>query len=125
MKKWLTALAFLVVLVVGVLGGAKWFPSQPKLIEAPKQEIFREILKEENAVIDVVDSVSPSVVTVGVKKTEKVIDPSAFFDPFNFFNQRPQVQEQKIEQDIGSGFIIDESGLVVTNKHVVADLEAE
>ena len=61
-----------------------------------------EVVKEENLVVEVVDRVSASVVTISAK---------------GFWLK---------EQDIGSGFIIDATeGLIVTNKHVVNDLQAE
>jgi S1-C subfamily serine protease len=86
----------------------------------------QKILTEESVVIEVAEKVSPSVVTVGVTKTQQVFDffNDPFSDPFGFFRQ-PQGREETIEQDIGSGFVIDEQGLVVTNRHVVDDPEAE
>lgn len=83
--------------------------------------LTQKILTEESVVIDVAQKAGPSVVTVGVTKTQRVLD---FFDPFGFFGQFEN-REQTVEQDIGSGFIVDKSGLVVTNKHVVADRQAK
>jgi len=135
LKTLIISLLTIFIIFVSLFGGAlsdrifgykvldKWFPRKEKQqLETDKVKI----LNEESVVIDVVDKVSPSVVTIGVKKTQKLIDPFGdFFDPFNFFNlpQQSQSQEQKIEQDIGSGFIIAD-GLIVTNKHVVSDTEA-
>lgn len=85
----------------------------------------RRILNEESTVIDIVDKVGPSVVTVSISKTQ-AIQPFDIWDPFGFFGQQqPSTQQEKIEQDIGTGFVIRQDGLIVTNKHVVSDREAK
>lgn len=91
--------------------------------DSQQQIIEGKILKEESVVIDVVDKVGPSVITVGIKTTRTVNTFDGFFDPFGFFGQQTP-QQQKIEEDIGSGFVVSKDGLIVTNKHVVADTSA-
>ncbi|MBI4058233.1 trypsin-like peptidase domain-containing protein [Candidatus Gottesmanbacteria bacterium] len=126
------ALAILIILGISVGSfGIGWNDVFKNIrIPSPNQpspQVSEEnitILKEENLVIDVVERVSPSVVTVGISTVRRdrfyEIDP---FDPFNIF--RGQGQEERIEQDIGSGFVVSKDGLIVTNKHVVADTNAK
>lgn len=76
------------------------------------------------SVADVSEVASDSVVTVSIKTQQRIIqDP---FAGFFGFNRTPIEQEiQEIQRDIGTGFVVDSNGLIVTNKHVVSEATAE
>ncbi|PJE68242.1 hypothetical protein COU94_02850 [Candidatus Shapirobacteria bacterium CG10_big_fil_rev_8_21_14_0_10_38_8] len=131
-KRLLTISALVIVLVVAILGGAisdrifgyrvldRIFPrsNSSNLSQLP---FSQKVVNEESVVIDVVDRVSPSVVTINLSTTQTTPDLSQFFGlPFSFgFPQN--TQPQNVTQDIATGFIVSKDGLIVTNKHVVSD----
>lgn len=132
LKKLLLFLASGFLIVGAVVSSGKFGLTWPKLpqITPPKTVTLPgsenvKVVTEESVVIDVVDNVSPAVVTVGITQTRRIGDILEFdpFDPFSPFRRRPG-RSQKIEQDIGSGFIVGSDGLVVTNKHVVGQSDA-
>ncbi len=106
-------------LLAGILGGAATILTLTTLnipglptgsqgsITAPKKE--RIVLEESSAVIDAVKKVSPSVVSITTKRNIQ-----------DFFSG--QIVEQK---GGGTGFILTSDGLIVTNKHVVSEQNAE
>lgn len=67
--------------------------------------VKREVISEENMISDVVDEVKESVVSIAVSEA----------------NLDPQKGVLEDSVNIGTGFVIDDDGLILTNQHVVSN----
>lgn len=81
----------------------------------------------ESVVVDISERASQSVVTVAIKQQRRV-QSSLPFDMFGFGLRIPRDtgEVEEIQQDIGTGFVVDgDAGLIVTNRHVISQPDAE
>ena len=93
-------------------------------------------LKDLNqAFVDIAASVKPTVVTVSTEKTMSVHGGGPFASPFGndpffqyFFGphggQQQQQDQPYREQGLGSGVIVSADGRILTNNHVIADVDS-
>jgi len=115
------------VLAVGVFAGV--FLAQSDFVPGLATPAYAASKREKKAddeyvvvrspLTEMVERVSPSIVNVGAEKKQRFIDPwrSSFFQPY--------IREQILREPfMGSGFIVDDEGHVITNNHVIEYADA-
>jgi S1-C subfamily serine protease len=112
-------MAFVIMLVVSalILGSIITFviinfllPQKAQQVETTNNRGLNVVVtQDENAVINVVENARDAVVSIAVTQLS--------------FSTEEGIVDQN--SNIGTGFIVDSNGIIVTNQHVVSDLESD
>jgi serine protease Do len=107
---------FLVAIMIACQGAAPADSSAAQIIPGPRPTppLIQDVdASRRTAITEATARVAPAVVTIQTETVQQVP-----VDPFSFFFGGGGTQ-QRVSPGIGSGFIIRENGVIVTNAHVV------
>ncbi|MEK7643068.1 MAG: trypsin-like peptidase domain-containing protein [Patescibacteria group bacterium] len=77
-------------------------------------------MPHEEKIVEAVERILPSVVSITITKAANVFEPEL---PFRDIRP-PNTSTEEVRLGGGSGFIVSEEGLVLTNRHVITDPDA-
>lgn len=108
-----------------------YFQKQLVAFSGEPQTIVKEVTQlQDNEIVDVVEQSTDSVVSIVV--TKDVPQFQELFSPFDLFFGQPESRQRDDDQIFekkriggGTGFFVSEDGMIVTNRHVVADAGAD
>jgi len=87
-------------------------------------------MKENSPVVKMIKKTMPAVVSIVISKNLEKLE-KEMAKEFPFFGPKIKIPEENVDSrgmvkiGGGSGFIVDKKGVIVTNRHVVADTDAE
>ena len=104
---------------------ARWLIALPLLLAALMLASAAQARAPTESFADLVDTLLPTVVNISTTQTVEQGQGSEEFEEFfrEFFERRGERPRPRRQNSLGSGFIIDPSGYIVTNHHVIAEAD--